>query len=649
MSKESFIGGDYIETTGGSAKKYGAQIELSGSQVILNGEINGVSLGINQEPPIVSIETDFYVDVFRDRSQIEDNFGKKDVEYKGNFGFDRYNETTSGKGKQSTNRFELIYLNGYTYHVPWLSLWPPKRSLQNIVEIDSNYNPVTSAKLTLKIYPGKTKNGDAKFSIISNHSNIKVDEKDMIEKKGSINNTVEVTISCVGVLENDTNVEIKNDLGLVVGKLKIVKNNVVYIANAKFITVMEEEKETKSENKKAKREAEKTSFQNLIKSVILYLNENSLNQALVYVKGSVEDVFVIDKGEINRNGSVGDYSNSITVPYFEGKNNNKNIDDSKETKEEKELDKSIKKLYYSLEKNYKKNRKNVYFCDDTIKQTPTELFLQYEDKYQIYLNSLAGDKKIGGHIRDNKTVYIFVDKNQETLDIGSFSYYGYTLGKENCAFVFNKHVKDRKFGTFAHELAHSLGLEHTFELNENNYQPNKTINKNIEQKEDILKEKKQNNQPQNTSIAISRIQKGFTNIMEKNLHFPVVQKPEQISANFDGNDELYYSHINSMFINLKSLAISENEAKISDSSASMQNMVNPIVSLQNEIRELNAKKVGNKNKYIDVNISETQENFMDYDYDSSGAPNSNFEPKSFWNWQWKELSNSEYITSIFLK
>lgn len=31
------------------------------------------------------------------------------------------------------------------------------------------------------------------------------------------------------------------------------------------------------------------------------------------------------------------------------------------------------------------------------------------------------------------------------------------------------------------------------------------------------------------------------------------------------------------------------------------------------------------------------------DYDSSGATNSNFEPKSYWKWQWDSLKASKFL------
>ncbi|OCA70263.1 M12 family metallo-peptidase [Chryseobacterium arthrosphaerae] len=650
VCKESYIGGDYIEITGGSCKVY-AKDNINNISVNgpfgQNGLKNGVLYATNGQAPIIGAEDlDFYVDIFRSNSQNPDNFGKKDSDYKGTFGFDRYNENTSGKGKQSVSGFDVMHFNGIKYYTPWISLWPPKQNLQSISEIDSNYNPVTSAVLVLKVLPGKTSNGNAKIFISSDNLNIKIDNNDSVTKETSINGTIIITVSCVGVLEKDAKIEIKqNDqYGIVVGKLKIIKNNVVYIANTKFITVIEEEQVTNNEKKLQKREAEKKEFQNLIKDVITYLNTNSLNQSLIYIKGTVEDIFVIDKGEIKRNAGEGVYSNSITIPYFEGKHQDKAIDDTKETKEERELDKAIKNLYNALNKNYNKYKKNTYYCSDTVNNTDQELFKIYEEKYQAYLNTLTGNQKIGGKERRNDTIYVFIDKNQETLDIGGFSYYGYTLGADNVAFVFNKHVKERKFGTFAHEIAHSLGLDHTFELRDKEYRSNKTLDADIIQKEKLLKEKQQNNSPQVLNNSAVNAQTRFTRIMEKNLHYPIVQKPEQISANFGGSKEKYYLHISSMFSSLKLLANSEGAVSQSQSQG-----IDPVASLQSDINELKTKRQANENKYIDVDISATQENFMDYDYDSNNTHNPNFEPKSLWYWQWKELQNSKFLIKKVIK
>lgn len=634
MSKESYIGGDYIETTGGSSQTFAkgkiinASLEGNFSQ---NGLKNGILNGINKPAPIISIDTDFYVDFYRDQSQMPDNFGKKDTEYKGTFGFDRYNEVTSGKGKQATSDFEIIYVNGTKCFVPWLSLWPPKRNLQSITEIDSSYTPVNSAKITLKVLAGKTLKGkDVKMHISSNHPNLKIDGNNSITKQTTINSTLEITVSCEGILDKDSLIEVKqNDKhGIVVGKLKVIKNSTIYIANTKFITVMEEEKSSNNTNKQQKREAEKTQFQNLIKDVIVYLNTNSLNQSLIYIKGTVEDLFVIQKGNINRSGSAADYSSSVTTPYFEGNG-------SIETKEERDLDLSIKALYNILEKNYKKNRKNTYFCEDTIIQTNPQLFKNYQEKYQTYLDNINAGQQ-GGREKRNDTLYVFIDKQQETLPIADMEYYGYTFGARNSAFIFNKHIKERKFGTFAHEIAHSLGLDHTFELNDKNYEGNKQLDKKIKEKENLINGK---SGQQQISSDMSSIHNKFDAFMKDLDNLTHIEKMKTYKRDFQKKG--YYKEINIRLNYIENSADYEKETKEDKKAQTLIVDVNQ--NLQKEISELKTKKENNKNLFIDVKISETEENFMDYDYDSSSVTNQNFEPKSFWKWQWDSLQNSKFL------
>lgn len=58
MSKESYIGGDYIETTGGSARNFaGGNIENSslGNQFTQKGLDSGVTYGINEPPPKIEV------------------------------------------------------------------------------------------------------------------------------------------------------------------------------------------------------------------------------------------------------------------------------------------------------------------------------------------------------------------------------------------------------------------------------------------------------------------------------------------------------------------------------------------------------------------------------------------------------------------
>lgn len=78
MSKESFIGGDYIEITGGSSKTYaGKNIENSslGNQFTQNGLDSGVTYGINGDPINITSATvmDAYIAKFEDKKYIKIN------------------------------------------------------------------------------------------------------------------------------------------------------------------------------------------------------------------------------------------------------------------------------------------------------------------------------------------------------------------------------------------------------------------------------------------------------------------------------------------------------------------------------------------------------------------------------------------------
>ncbi|MFC0429172.1 hypothetical protein [Chryseobacterium scophthalmum] len=82
MGKESFIGGDYIETTGGASKTYaGKNIENSsfGNQFTQNGIDSGVSYASNEEPPIIS--TNIVLKKFLIHF-------RRNTTYNGEFGFD---------------------------------------------------------------------------------------------------------------------------------------------------------------------------------------------------------------------------------------------------------------------------------------------------------------------------------------------------------------------------------------------------------------------------------------------------------------------------------------------------------------------------------------------------------------------------------
>lgn len=108
MSKESFIGGDYIETTGGDTKVFSDEsiFNSSATKFIQNGG-DGVFYGINKPAPIIGSQIDASCIVeFRPRlpnygkfgfdfMRIGDNTGSGvyDVSYLGNMGTHAQNKS----------------------------------------------------------------------------------------------------------------------------------------------------------------------------------------------------------------------------------------------------------------------------------------------------------------------------------------------------------------------------------------------------------------------------------------------------------------------------------------------------------------------------------------------------------------------------
>ena len=92
MSKETFIGGDYIEFTGGNNLNYGKEgIENIGLQVIQNGVESGVSYGTNGDAPMITTAValqKFMVHFRRPPLPTTHGLARGIITYDGEFGFD---------------------------------------------------------------------------------------------------------------------------------------------------------------------------------------------------------------------------------------------------------------------------------------------------------------------------------------------------------------------------------------------------------------------------------------------------------------------------------------------------------------------------------------------------------------------------------
>lgn len=311
MSKETYVGGDIIETTGGNNLSYAKNIiENSGSQVIQDGKTNGVFYGINKDAPIISTNINlkkFLVHFRRPKN------------YDGKYGFDWLREeyiypmvtvTNDNNGNsinapkalcKNTTALKQEYLHEvvnnikpYTinYYPAWLAIFAHTTTSQfpygsdmhengvnldlQIDEIDQIISDGTeilfeSQNQYLKISPKKIAISDV---ISSNRKSRNVNGRNInyykLERK--------VNIKCTGgVLNKHEEIKVFAKLDqekVEVGKLMVYKNNVIPKAEIVVVNVI-------SGGNKAQL---KDDYQYLFK-------RQSFNQALIRAEVKVDTEF----------------------------------------------------------------------------------------------------------------------------------------------------------------------------------------------------------------------------------------------------------------------------------------------------------------------------------------------------------------------
>ena len=274
MSKESYIGGDYIETTGGSSKNFaGGSIENSSlaDQLTQNGEESGVTYGINEDVPIISTNValkKFLVHFRRPSS------------YQGEYGFDWLREeyifpivtvTNDNNGNsinaptalcKNPNRLKQEYLNGavnnirpysITYYPAWLAIFPHTTTAQfahgsrmheNGINLDLQFDELDniisdgteiileSKNQYLKISPKKIAIADV-ISSGKKSRNVSGNTINYYKLEGKVN------IKCTGgTLTQHSEIKVFAKLNtekVEVGKLMVYKNSV--IPKAEIVTI----------------------------------------------------------------------------------------------------------------------------------------------------------------------------------------------------------------------------------------------------------------------------------------------------------------------------------------------------------------------------------------------------------------------------
>ncbi len=317
MSKESFIGGDYIETTGGDNRTYakGNIVNSSALQFLQKGHTSGVYYGTNKMAPTIHTNTllkKFLVHF------------RRPSDYQGKYGFDWLREeyifplvkvAKDNNGNsinaprplcKNVNNLKQEYLNGVLnnispygirYYPSWLSIFPNTTTKQfahgsrmhaSGVKLDLQFDELEqlladgteilleSSNKFLKISPTKIPIAEViNAGKKSRNINGKIINYYELNKK--------ITVKCEGgTLNHHTEIKVFAKLDkekVEVGKLMVYKNNIIPKAEIVVVNVI-----SNSSSKASLR----TDYQYLFKN-------QSFNQALIRAEVTVDTEFDLTK------------------------------------------------------------------------------------------------------------------------------------------------------------------------------------------------------------------------------------------------------------------------------------------------------------------------------------------------------------------
>lgn len=215
--------------------------------------------------------------------------------YKGEFGFDwmrdNYKDICENY-EELKKEYEQITIEGETYFVPWLSMFPNQENV--------------SLNLKVKITEGNPKNDDviklpSKNGIRFEPNEVKI--KDI--QKGEVT----IKVFCDTPLNKDTKIELLDKENHTVGKITVVKNDITYDLDIKFVKV--------STDNPREIAYLKEKFERNINNIEKHLQDNSLNQAFIrpniiekrfdYIEfinlnDLPDEMFNSFRNKINRNG-----------------------------------------------------------------------------------------------------------------------------------------------------------------------------------------------------------------------------------------------------------------------------------------------------------------------------------------------------------
>ncbi|MCQ9635431.1 hypothetical protein MP477_10730 [Chryseobacterium sp. WG23] len=603
------------------------------------------------------------IDFYRSQLNADGKFGREDTQYNGEFGFDRFDKKVCAEGLASKYEKlsniitkEKTYAGKKEYLCPYLSVWGPNTE-----------NNTDNKKSKIFIYVRaneafvKSEINEADIELISSDDKIKISPNIVrLSIKGAAQ---KISIECTGAFRKDVTIIAKaKEQPQELGKL-IVKANTIYK------TIIQPVKVTFGTT--ASTESKDIPHVNLMKDIVKLFNENSFNQAYIFgelaattkhvtfLESEFKSFFNDIDGKRYLEYSASNKQKAFKYDELMGRrfeaNNSGKAD---QQRREELLNKKIENLLKEIDKMYgyksddlKKAKKmheehkvtNIW-NDQKIKALYDDFVKEKAEYNQLYTNSFKLDQ--------NGKIYFFYTEDIHGAGSPEKEIQAFSLINSGTAQIFNSALTDKDAASLIiHELGHAFGLRHPFEaevmgryqIKENgqkykqDYEDeiknltveiDSVINSNIDNLEKLEGISKRDN------IPISDLQ-GLALLNERYKSLEGLVADKYSFTNFEAN---FVDFVKNDVIGLEGKALSQ----ISSNAVNLLQEKENLKMKKEELERLKKerKKAKSYEEFPNSKAnSETLENYLDYRQKTDGTFNSNFQYKSFYQWQWKNMIN----------
>ncbi|MBF6654032.1 hypothetical protein C3B47_14340 [Flavobacterium columnare] len=674
MSRTRIVGGNLIKITGGTYRIFAKEgIEFHSNGKIIENAKEGTIYGEPQQPPKLEIESSIFpacIHFYRSKLHSEGKYGNKDLFYKGEFGFDKFESQVCAEGtysdyqpllhtvpKEELVKDEKIHLSAYA------SMYPP-----GVEGNQDNKKSTITVYVLAKESKTKLKNASKVRFSSSNPTAIKIIGNDTLTLTINDVSPQALTLECLQPFDKDVVITaIAEGDVFVLGQLIIKANAKRYSTIIQPVEIVFSSQENLNV----------VSIPNapLFKELEKKFNNNSFNQAYIYgelapqtqkiivnKKEFLDQQYLFElngllygrKEEKDDKDKLRKEFNSLIESKYTSALNKISTGNPEELKNQ--IEKQEIKLLETFDKefDYKLGQDLVYAQKKHQEKIVTKAWNhpKVQAEYSKYLKLKQQSREGGGTMPLNKhnTLHLFYSKDIhgggdsstiETDDNGTLVLprlvQAYSLLGTGVCYVFDSGLKAAdNITTILHELGHSLGLEHPFEKSLGNYE--KRI-KNKRYKEDIEAEIKElekkissKDEPQpiqsgtNAQHLYNSIKRGIEKKVTGNYFHNIFINP--ILGNSQG--ALVSEQNHQFYLGIDRTAHEEGtETEISQTKE----------ELENKLKALKAEKETADNLVVYPNWktqSETLDNYMDYYQKANSSDiNPDFERKSYTQKQWR--------------